>query len=90
MRCFQALFRALIAPAIFGFVVASVLPASAAVYSSRQALPADTIQQFLANPAALLSQYPNGGPQMIARISGSRRLGSGDGRCGARIAQERQ
>jgi hypothetical protein len=68
MRCFQVLFRALVAPAIFGFIVASVLPATAAVYSPRQALPSDTIQQFLANPAALLSQYPNGGPQMIARV----------------------
>jgi hypothetical protein len=68
MRCFQVFLRALFGVAVFGFVLASVPLASAALYSSRQALPADTIQQFLANPAGLLSQFPNGGPQLISKV----------------------
>ena len=42
--------------------------AAAAVYSPQQALPAQAIQQFLADPAALLAQYPDGGGQLIARV----------------------
>jgi len=68
MRHFQVFHRALFGAAIFGFVLAYLPPASAAVYSQRQALPADTIQQFLANPATLLSQFPNGGPLMITKV----------------------
>ena len=43
-------------------------PASAAVYSPQQALPSAAVQQFLANPQGLLSQYPNGGPQLTKAI----------------------
>lgn len=69
MRCRQAFFRALFAgAAIAGFVLASVPPVTAALYSPQQALPQQTIQQFLSNPTALLAQYPNGGSQMIAQI----------------------
>lgn len=73
MRPLQAFHHALLgtaisAFAICGFMLTSVPLATAAVYSSRQALPADTIQQFLANPAGLLSQFPNGGPLMITKV----------------------
>jgi hypothetical protein len=65
MRRPQSGLRAFAAAAIAGAVVAasplaSISSASAAVYSPQQALPATTIQQFLADPAALLAQYPNG------------------------------
>lgn len=43
-------------------------PAGAAVYPQSQVLPAQTIQQFLANPSALLEQYPSGGPAMIKAV----------------------
>jgi hypothetical protein len=68
MRYFKVTLRALFGAAIFGFVLALISPATAAIYSPRQALPADTIQQFLANPAALLTQYLNGGPLMITKV----------------------
>jgi hypothetical protein len=42
--------------------------AAAAVYSPQQVLPAQAIQQFLADPTALLAQYPDGGAQLIARV----------------------
>ena len=48
--------------------VAWLSPAAAAVYSPQQALPAQVIQDFLANPGALLKQYPSGGAQMISRV----------------------
>jgi len=60
--------RALFGAAIFGVILAVVPPASAAVYSPRQALSTDTIQQFLANPSSLLSQFADGGPQMITKV----------------------
>lgn len=42
--------------------------ADAAVYSAQQALPPATIQQFLANPDSLLTQYPNAGPQLTKAV----------------------
>jgi hypothetical protein len=57
--------------ALLGVVLASSVlaaPSTAAVYPPQQALPAQTVQQFLANPGALLTQFPNGGPDMIARV----------------------
>lgn len=68
MHCFQSVLRPLIGVAVLGLVVASGSPAMAALYSSRQALPSATIQQFQADPGALLAQYPDGGPQLIAKI----------------------
>jgi FecR protein len=62
IRVFCALFCA-------GFVYPTLPPsAMAAVYSERQALPAQTIQEFLANPNALLAEFPDGGPRMISRV----------------------
>ena len=68
MPYFRSICRAMFGATIFGLVLAVAPLASAAVYSTRQALPADTIQKFLADPGALLSQFPNGGPLMITRV----------------------
>jgi hypothetical protein len=51
-----------------GFVLASVPPATAALYPPQQAMSPQAVQQFLSNPAALLTQYPNGGAQMITAV----------------------
>src|ERR1700728_3164687 len=66
-------FNARIHIAVMGVVfamplAASFCPAMAAVYSSERALPADEIRDFIANPAALLEKYPDGGALMIARV----------------------
>ena len=37
----------------------------AAVYSPQQALPPQTVEEFVADPAALLRRHPEGGPIMI-------------------------
>src|SRR5438445_5038858 len=49
-------------------VVLSTSAANAVCYSPQQALPAQTISQFAANPNQLLQQYPNGGGLMISQI----------------------
>jgi hypothetical protein len=54
--------------ALVAVFLASFSPAIAAVYPPDRALPAQAIQQFVADPAALLAQYPNGGPQLIAEV----------------------
>jgi hypothetical protein len=48
--------------------VALPQPATAAIYSQAQALTAQAIQEFIANPDALLTQYPEGGAEMISRV----------------------
>jgi hypothetical protein len=73
MRYSQSVLRALTAaalaaPLVAGSIVGSLSPAAAAVYSPQQALPAPTIQQFLANPNGLLSQFPNGGPDLAKMV----------------------
>ena len=68
MRQFRVLSGALFGAMIFGLVAGFAPLASAAVYSPRQALPSDAIQQFMGNPSALLSQFPNGGPQLITKV----------------------
>jgi hypothetical protein len=65
MQCFRLFSRAVLGAAIAGSLLVSVLPASAALYSPRQALPSQTIQQFLSNPASLLALS---GPQLIAMV----------------------
>ena len=42
--------------------------AQAACYGPAQVLPQQTVDQFLAGPAQFLSQYPDGGPQMISLV----------------------
>lgn len=73
MRYSQSVLRALAAaafaaPLVAGSIVGSLSPAAAAVYSPQQALPGPTIQQFLANPSGLLSQFPNGGPDLAKMV----------------------
>jgi hypothetical protein len=68
MRSFRAVPRALFATSILGLAMAFVTSASAAVYSAHQALPSQAVQQFLSDPASLLSQFPNGGPVMITKV----------------------
>lgn len=49
-------------------VVAASGFAQAGCYGSQQQLPANTVARFTANPAQLLSEYPNGGGQMISLV----------------------
>jgi hypothetical protein len=42
--------------------------AVAGPFSQTETLPAQTIQQFLADPSALFKKYPNGGPQLLTRV----------------------
>lgn len=68
MSASRSFLRSLLGAVIAGSLVASIAPASAAIYSGRQALPQQQIQQFLANPSAILTQFPNGGAQMIQTV----------------------
>lgn len=68
MQCHLRLTRTIIRAAIAVSVLAFLPPAMAAVYPPQQVLPAQAIQQFLADPGALLTQYPNGGPDMIKAV----------------------
>lgn len=68
MRCSHAVFRLVLGGAIAACSLGSISPALAAVYSPTQALPPAVVQQFLADPAALLTRYPNGGAQLIAQV----------------------
>ncbi|MDC7786720.1 hypothetical protein PQJ75_08295 [Rhodoplanes sp. TEM] len=42
--------------------------AEAACYDPRQALPAETVSGFVADPAGLLSRHPDGGAQLISQV----------------------
>jgi hypothetical protein len=53
---------------VAGSLVASVSTALSAVYTPQQALPSAAIQEFLGNPGSLLTQYPNGGPQLTKAV----------------------
>lgn len=68
MRYHPALVRTLLRAAIASSVLGLLPPAMAAVYPPQQVLSAQTVQQFLANPGALLTQYPNGGPDMVKAV----------------------
>lgn len=73
MRYSQSVLRVLTAaafaaPLVSGSIVGAVSPAAAAVYTPQQALPAPTVQQFLANPSGLLTQFPNGGPDLTKMV----------------------
>src|SRR5882672_5343879 len=62
--------RGRLAAGLFGLVISAFAAghADAACYGPTQQLPAQVVSDFIANPAALLQQYPNGGAQMISRI----------------------
>jgi hypothetical protein len=49
-------------------LVAGVGSAGAACYAPAQQLPAESVSNFIGNPASLLSDFPNGGAQMISRV----------------------
>lgn len=68
MRVSQAGLGALLGAALFVPKMGMLSPVAAAVYSSQQALPPQVIKDFLADPSALLKQYPEGGAQMISRV----------------------
>jgi hypothetical protein len=60
--------RLLASTAVTLLVFNGAAPASAACYQSQQQLPAQTITQFTANPAGLLSQFADGGARMISLV----------------------
>src|SRR5262245_56072123 len=64
--------RSLLRPTRTGLLAATALVwagvAQAACLSDRQALPAQTVNSFLANPGSLTQQFPNGGGGMISQI----------------------
>lgn len=68
MRYHPALVRTLLRVAMASSVLGFFPPAMAAVYPPQQVLPTQTIAQFLANPDALLTQYPNGGPNLVKAV----------------------
>jgi hypothetical protein len=68
MRLLYALSWVLFCALIVDGRFATLTSAAAAVYSPERALPAQTIQEFLSDPAALLGQFPDGGEQMVARV----------------------
>jgi hypothetical protein len=49
-------------------LVAGAGSAGAACYAPAQQLPEATVSNFIGNPASLLSDFPNGGAQMISRV----------------------
>jgi hypothetical protein len=70
MRCAGVLIVGSLWACAAAFQLAPISPAAAQGDSPQQGLPTQTIVQFLADPAALLKQYPSGGPQMLARVRG--------------------
>ena len=71
MRCSPSLRRALLVALLASPIVGSSMfvggsPAMAAV--GQPAVAPAAVQQFLANPAALLAQFPNGGPALSTQI----------------------
>ena len=67
MRLLHALSWVIFGPLIVAGQFATLTSAAAAVYSPELALPAQTVQEFLSEPSALLAQFPDGGQQMVAR-----------------------
>ncbi|MGR4930964.1 hypothetical protein ACIPUD_29760 [Bradyrhizobium sp. CAR08] len=55
--------------AAVALVVTIASVANAAVYPPQRQLPAQVISDFKGSPQSLLQQYPNGGPQMIIRVT---------------------
>jgi hypothetical protein len=68
MRCSRVFLCLALGGAIAVCSLGSLSPAVAAVYSSSQALSPEVIKQFLADPAALLDKYPNGGGKLITEV----------------------
>ena len=68
MRSFKGISRLALAAALVSFSLAAVPAMAAPVIPPNLALSPQAVQQFLANPAALLTQYPNGGPQLAEEV----------------------
>jgi hypothetical protein len=68
MRVSDVRFCALLVAALLIGPLSNLTPVEAAVYSPQQALPPPAIRDFLADPSALLKEYPDGGAQMISRV----------------------
>ena len=68
MRISDVGFCALLVAALLIGPLSTLTPVEAAVYSPQQALSPPAIQDFLADPSALLKEYPDGGAQMISRV----------------------
>lgn len=68
MRGHPGFVRITLRAATVGCALFLLPPAMAAVYPPGQVLPAQTIQQFLSDPSALLTKYPNGGPDMVKAV----------------------
>jgi hypothetical protein len=67
-RSVSSIVRSFVAVAAsVGFIALSG-PAWSAAYAPGQQLSQQTITEFTANPSQLLSQFPNGGGQMISRL----------------------
>jgi hypothetical protein len=68
MRNSSVFLRIVLGGAICAWSPGSLSPAIAAVDWSSQALPPEVIRQFLADPATLLDEYPNGGAKLITQV----------------------
>jgi hypothetical protein len=68
MRRHRAFVRTVLRAALASSALILFSPAMAAVNPPGQVLSTQAIQQFLANPDALLTQYPNGGPDLIKAV----------------------
>ena len=73
MRLLYALSWVLFGALIVDGRFATLTSAAAAGYSLERALPAQTIQEFLSDPAALLAQFPDGGSKWLRESATSRR-----------------
>jgi hypothetical protein len=68
MRGYSGFIRTLLLAATASSVLTLVSPAIAAINPPGQVLSSQAIQQFLANPDALLAQYPNGGADLVKAV----------------------
>ena len=72
MRLLHALSWVLFGALIVDGKFATLTSAAAAVYSPERALRAQTIQEFLSDPAVLLAQFPDGGSKWLRKSAISR------------------
>jgi hypothetical protein len=68
MQYFKGISRLALVAALGGFSFAALPAVAAPVIPPGQTDTPQQVQQFLSNPSALLSQYPNGGPQLADAV----------------------
>lgn len=68
MQYFKGISRLALTVALASFSLAALPAMAAPVIPSDSTLSPQAIQQFLANPSSLLSQFPNGGPQLADEV----------------------